>query len=81
METTHVGAKLAELDLRLRGPGEIFGTSQHGIQNLKVASFSDFALIEKTKKEAEKIFQELKNYPLLLEKLKSISTNKQVSPD
>jgi len=81
METTHVGAKLAELDLRLRGPGEIFGTSQHGIQNLKVASFSDFVLIEKTKKEAEKIFPDLNKYPLLVEKLKSISSNKQVSPD
>ena len=80
METTHVGAQLAELDLRLRGPGEIYGTSQHGIQHLKVASFSDFALIEKTKKEAEKIFPKLSEYPLLLEKLKTI-TLKHVSPD
>jgi ATP-dependent DNA helicase RecG len=81
MEKLHVGAELAELDLKMRGPGEIYGTMQHGISHLKIASFSDFALIEKTKKEAEKIFQELKNYPLLLEKLKSISLNKQVSPD
>ena len=80
METTHVGAKLAELDLRLRGPGEIYGTSQHGNQQLKVASFSDFALIEKTKKEAEKIFPRLRSYPLLLEKLNSI-TIKNISPD
>lgn len=81
METSNVGAELAELDLRLRGPGEIYGTSQHGIKSLKVASFSDFALIEKTKKEAEKIFPELKKYPLLVEKLKSTMTNKQISPD
>lgn len=81
METSNIGAELAELDLRLRGPGEIYGTSQHGIQNLKVASFSDSALIDKTKKEAEKIFPEINKYPLLLAKLKSISTNKQISPD
>ena len=80
METTHVGAELAELDLRLRGPGEIYGTSQHGNKQLKVASFSDFALIEKTKKEAEKIFPRLRSYPLLLEKLNSI-TIKNISPD
>ena len=81
METSNIGAELAELDLRLRGQGEIYGTSQHGRQGLKIASFSDFSLIEKTKKEAEKIFPELDKYPLLLEKLKSLSSNKQISPD
>ncbi|MEK7517058.1 MAG: ATP-dependent DNA helicase RecG [Patescibacteria group bacterium] len=81
MQATNIGAELAELDLRLRGPGEIYGTSQHGVQSLKVASFSDFVLIEKTKKEAEKIFPELKKYPLLEEKLKNIITNKHISPD
>lgn len=80
METIHVGAQLAELDLKLRGPGEIYGTTQHGIQRLKVASFSDFSLIEKTKKEAEKIFLKLSQFPLLMEKLKTMSI-KQVSPD
>jgi len=80
METIHVGAELAELDLKLRGPGDLYGTMQHGMQHLKVASFSDFALIEKTKKEAEKIFPRLRSYPLLLEKLNSI-TIKNISPD
>ena len=80
METMHVGAELAELDLKLRGPGEMYGTMQHGLKQLKIASFSDFALIEKTKKEAEKIFPNLSKYPLLVEKLKTINT-KQVSPD
>ncbi len=80
MERLSVGSELAELDLRLRGPGEIYGTSQHGILSLKIASFYDLKLIEKTKKEAEKIFPQLSNYPFLYKKLKSIST-KQVSPD
>lgn len=80
LETIFSGALLAELDLKLRGPGQIYGTAQHGVPNLKVASFSDFELIEKTKKEAVKIFKEIDKYPLLLEKVKEINL-KQVSPD
>ncbi len=80
LETLSLGNELAQLDLKLRGHGELYGTMQHGYTLLKVASFSDFALIEKTKKEAEKIFPNLKNYPLLLEKIKNINL-KQISPD
>lgn len=80
MESMHVGAQLAELDLKLRGPGEIYGTRQHGVQNLKAASFSDFPLIEKTRKEAEKNFPKLQSFPLLQERLKSL-TIQAVSPD
>jgi RecG-like helicase len=68
------------LDLRLRGPGQIFGTSQHGRQVLKVASFSDFALIDKTKQEAVKIFPEINKYPELLQKTQAINLE-HVSPD
>jgi ATP-dependent DNA helicase RecG len=80
LETIYAGAELAELDLKLRGPGQIFGTAQHGVPALKVASFSDFALIEKTKQEAEKIFPEIKKYPKLLEKVEELNQT-QVSPD
>lgn len=44
------GEKLAEKDLEIRGPGDIYGTKQHGFLNLKIASFLDYSLIEKTKK-------------------------------
>jgi ATP-dependent DNA helicase RecG len=80
LETIYSGATLAELDLKLRGPGQIYGTSQHGIPQLKVASFSDFNLIEKTKREAEKIFPEIDKYKELKEKIEKISLT-QVSPD
>ena len=80
LETIFSGVALAELDLKLRGPGQIYGTAQHGIPNLKIASFSDFNLIEKTKREAIKILPQINNYPLLLEKISQINL-KQVSPD
>lgn len=80
METLNSGAELAELDLKLRGPGQLFGTMQHGVPNLKIASFSNTQLLELTKKEAEKIFPEISKYPKLNEKVESI-TRLEVSPD
>lgn len=80
METTHIGAQLAELDLKMRGPGDMYGTKQHGEVMLKIANFSDFELIETTKKEAENIFKNIEKYPNLQEKLKE-KTMPAVSPD
>lgn len=80
LETLYNGAELAELDLRLRGPGQLFGTMQHGIPELKVASFSNLSLIEKTRKEAENIFPKLKKYPMLYNKVRELNIQ-QVSPD
>jgi ATP-dependent DNA helicase RecG len=53
LETTFLGGELAEIDLKLRGPGEIYGTRQHGFPDLRVASFSNLTLIQKTRKAAE----------------------------
>lgn len=80
MESTNLGAQLAELDLKLRGPGEIYGTQQHGRFFLKIASFSDFDLIKMTKDEAENIVGKLDKYPKLTKKLEEINA-REVSPD
>lgn len=83
LESLHLGAELAELDLKLRGPGEVYGTAQHGLPKLKLASFSDFPLIEKTHLAAQTILGDglgLDKYPLLQAKLKKV-TIKMVSPD
>jgi len=80
LEKLYSGASLAELDLKLRGPGQMYGTLQHGIPQLKVANFSDFELIQKTRLEAEKLFPKIDEFPKLKEKIED-SNSKQISPD
>ncbi len=45
MEKNSNGLKIAEYDLKIRGPGETFSIVQHGFPSLKLASFSDTKLI------------------------------------
>lgn len=58
MERTHNGFELAEEDLRLRGPGEFFGTRQSGLPDFKVARWSDTAVLEEARAAAERLFRE-----------------------
>jgi len=47
MQNTNDGFELANLDLKLRGPGDFWGTRQHGINDLKVLDLSqDQKLVE-----------------------------------
>lgn len=55
LENIHQGTRLAEIDLRLRGPGEVYGLKQHGFPKLKLASFTDLKLITKTRKAATEL--------------------------
>jgi len=57
IESTQDGFKLAEEDLRLRGPGEFFGTRQSGLPKLRMASISDVGLLEQARKEATRLFE------------------------
>ncbi len=50
------GLKLAELDLKNRGGGDLFGLNQHGFDNLRFASWSNSELIA----DAREIFSKLK---------------------
>ena len=49
METNHSGIKLSEIDFELRGPGNIYGISQHGSLGLKIARWEDLALLPKVR--------------------------------
>ncbi len=70
------GNKLAEEDLKIRGPGDIYGTKQHGFIDLKIASFSNYQLIEETKKAAEYFYNnyKLEDYPELKNRLNFIGS-------
>jgi ATP-dependent DNA helicase RecG len=50
------GIKIAEYDLGIRGPGEVYGTIQAGLPNLKVANFSNLELMNITREAAEIIY-------------------------
>jgi ATP-dependent DNA helicase RecG len=72
LESTTDGFKLAELDLQLRGPGAIYGLSQHGALDLRVASLSDTKLIYAARTAAQKFIdkkEDLKKYPPLDQKV------------
>lgn len=52
------GFKISEKDLELRGPGEFFGTKQHGIPELKVANLiTDMDILKLAQKEALRILE------------------------
>jgi ATP-dependent DNA helicase RecG len=57
LEETQDGFKLAEEDLRLRGPGDFFGTRQSGLPTLKVAGLGDRDLFLQARQEAEDLLK------------------------
>ena len=61
LEKSTNGFHLAEVDLKLRGPGEIYGQLQHGVMNLKIATLSDTRTIEKAQKAAEEFVKNEEN--------------------
>jgi ATP-dependent DNA helicase RecG len=58
MVRTNDGFEIAEVDLRLRGPGDIMGTQQSGVLNLKIADIiKDNAILQSARYYAKKIIQ------------------------
>ena len=58
MEASSDGFFIAEEDLKLRGPGEIFGTRQHGLPDLNISDLSrHLKIMEHAKKEAKVILE------------------------
>lgn len=57
VEKSNDGFYLAEVDLRLRGPGEIYGRAQHGALNLQVATLGDTKLIARAQNAARQFVE------------------------
>lgn len=57
MEESNDGFKISEKDLEIRGPGDFFGTRQHGLPELKVANlFKHIKILKIAQAEARKIY-------------------------
>lgn len=53
LEKSNDGFYLSEVDLKLRGPGEVYGRAQHGSLNLQVATLADSKMIVRAQKQAK----------------------------
>ncbi len=57
MTKTTDGFKIADEDLKMRGPGDFFGARQHGLPNMKMASLTDSALLTEAHRFASEILE------------------------
>ena len=59
MQETSDGFKIAEEDLKLRGPGEFFGTRQHGLPEFKIGDIiNDYDIIKLARADAFELVKE-----------------------
>ena len=63
LEKSTDGFHLAEVDLKLRGPGEIYGSLQHGELNLQFVNLSDLRLIAAASRAAKRSAAEFSAHP------------------
>ena len=58
MEKSDDGFVISEMDLKLRGPGEFFGTKQHGLPELKIGNlYKDMKILKQAQKAAETLIK------------------------
>ncbi|KKS05224.1 MAG: ATP-dependent DNA helicase RecG [Candidatus Nomurabacteria bacterium GW2011_GWA2_41_25] len=73
LKTAKNGFELAELDLTLRGAGELGGTKQWGITDLGMEAIKNIKMVEAARTEAIRLIEEdpeLAKYPLLKQKVR-----------
>lgn len=79
LEKSNNGFYLAEVDLKLRGPGEVYGSMQHGELNLKIANLADTELIKDARAQAVKFAANPQNMLKYKELSQSISKFQQLT--
>ncbi len=79
LEKSNDGFHLAEVDLKLRGPGEIYGALQHGALNLRIATFSDTALIHRAQHDVGDFLKNPENMLKYKELMEGITKYQQIT--
>jgi ATP-dependent DNA helicase RecG len=76
MEKSNDGFELSEIDLKLRGPGQLLGKAQSGLSDIAMENLNNLKLIKIAKAEAENILKtdlKLKNHPLIKKALEKFA--------
>ena len=79
IEKSSDGFHLAEVDLKLRGPGEIYGSLQHGALDLRIASIFDTRLVARAQKDVEKFLTNSENMVKYKELMANIKKYQQIT--
>ncbi len=79
LEKSSDGFHLAEVDLKLRGPGEIYGVLQHGALDLRIASLSDTKLIARAGKDVSTFLKNPENMVKYKELMQGITKYQQIT--
>lgn len=78
MKKTNNGFEISETDLKLRGPGEFFGTRQHGLPDFKIANlYKDMSILKKAQEASLELLKkdpnlEEKEHKILKEKINTL---------
>ena len=74
------GFYISEQDLKLRGPGDFFGTRQHGLPEMKIANlFEDRDILRLSQKAVKSIIEEgIDKYPLLKKRTEQLLSNEVI---
>src|SRR5205085_1497363 len=77
LERTQDGFRLAQIDLELRGPGQVYGTRQHGMLELELADLGDTKLVAAVRKAAAAFVEDpaaVVQYPQVLERINRLKS-------
>ena len=79
LEKSSDGFYLAEIDLKIRGPGEIYGALQHGALDLRIASLSDTKLIHRARHDVQAFLKNPENMLKYKELMTGIGKYQQIT--
>ena len=79
LEKSTDGFHLAEVDLKLRGPGEIYGALQHGALDLRIATLSDTRLVHRAQRDVAEFLKNPENMVKYKELMAGITKYQQLT--